>query len=231
MHIEIKELIEGAKQARGLTVIIDVFRAFSLEAMLFHKGVKMIYATGSEDLARALKKMHPEYLLIGERGGAILPGFDYGNSPSQMQNLDVKDKILIHTTSAGTQGIANAIHADQVITGSLLNAKAVVEYIRGGDYKEVTLVCMGQSGVESAPEDVLCAHYIKSMVEGTPFNIEEELIQLRRDQSVERFFDPDNHIFPQEDYEICTRYDLYDLVIEANLTDNGLYAMTKEDAS
>ena len=33
MKIEILECIEGAKKAEGLTVIIDVFRAFSLEAL------------------------------------------------------------------------------------------------------------------------------------------------------------------------------------------------------
>ena len=32
MEINILQLLEGAKQAKGLTVIIDVFRAFSVEA-------------------------------------------------------------------------------------------------------------------------------------------------------------------------------------------------------
>ena len=35
MEIRILELIEGAKKAEGLTVIIDVFRAFSLECYLY----------------------------------------------------------------------------------------------------------------------------------------------------------------------------------------------------
>ena len=32
MQIEILELLQGAKKAKGLTVIIDVFRAFSVMA-------------------------------------------------------------------------------------------------------------------------------------------------------------------------------------------------------
>ena len=32
MNIKILQLIEGAKQATGLTVIIDVFRAFTVAA-------------------------------------------------------------------------------------------------------------------------------------------------------------------------------------------------------
>lgn len=38
MEIRILELIEGAKKAEGLTVIIDVFRAFSLECYLYARG-------------------------------------------------------------------------------------------------------------------------------------------------------------------------------------------------
>ena len=35
MKVKRLQLIEGAKQAEGLTVIIDVFRAFSLECYLY----------------------------------------------------------------------------------------------------------------------------------------------------------------------------------------------------
>ena len=36
MNVSIFELIEGSRQAEGLTVIIDVFRAFSLECYIMH---------------------------------------------------------------------------------------------------------------------------------------------------------------------------------------------------
>ena len=37
MKIEILQLIEGATRAKGLTVVIDVFRAFSLEAYAWRR--------------------------------------------------------------------------------------------------------------------------------------------------------------------------------------------------
>ena len=37
MKIQILQMIEGARKARGLTVVIDVFRAFSLECYLMEK--------------------------------------------------------------------------------------------------------------------------------------------------------------------------------------------------
>ena len=126
MNIEIYHLLEGADQAQGLAVVIDVFRAFSLECYLFSRGVQKIYAVGREETAWELKREHPEYLMAGERGGVILPGFDYGNSPSQTEHADFRGKILIHTTSAGTQGLVHtcAAGADEIITGSLVNASA-----------------------------------------------------------------------------------------------------------
>ena len=112
MEIQILECIEGAKKAKGLTVIIDVFRAFSLEAYLFSKGVKRIIPIGQLEIAFQLKKEHPDWVLFGEREGKQVEGCDLGNSPSQIETIDLKGKTCIHTTSAGTQGIVNAKHAD-----------------------------------------------------------------------------------------------------------------------
>ena len=69
MDIKILHLLEGADQAEGLAVVIDVFRAFSLECYLFSRGVQKIYAVGREETAWELKRKHPEYLMAGERGG------------------------------------------------------------------------------------------------------------------------------------------------------------------
>ena len=61
---------------------------------------------GDADVAYKLKAENPEIVLAGERGGKIMPGFDLGNSPSELQSVDVSGKTVVHTTSAGTQGIA-----------------------------------------------------------------------------------------------------------------------------
>ena len=164
MKIQILELIEGAKKASGLTVIIDVFRAFSLECYLFAAGAERIYPIGSMEEAFSFHAKHPDYVLIGERGGARVEGCDFGNSPSQTAGFDFHGKRVIHSTSAGTQGIVNASSASEIITASLVNAKAVARYILEKDPETVSIVAMGNSGVRTAPEDVLCAEYIRSLL-------------------------------------------------------------------
>lgn len=46
MNIKILHMIEGAKQATGLAVIIDVFRAFTVEAYLMNNGAEKIIPVG-----------------------------------------------------------------------------------------------------------------------------------------------------------------------------------------
>ena len=179
MEIRILELIEGAKKAEGLTVIIDVFRAFSLECYLYARGASAVFPAGSVEEARHMKQVHPEYLLIGERRGRRCEGFDYGNSPSQTRNADLSGKKIVHTTSAGTQGIVNAVHAEEILTGSLVNARAVADYISRRQPETVSLVAMGNGGERTAREDVICARYIKCLLEGRPCLIDEEIRSLK----------------------------------------------------
>ena len=109
MNIQILHMVEGAKAAKGLTVIIDVFRAFTVETYLMRNNAHRIYPVGDIETAFACKKADPENtLLCGERKGIMVEGFDFGNSPSQLEHVDLTGKTVVHTTSAGTQGIANA---------------------------------------------------------------------------------------------------------------------------
>ena len=227
MNIRILQLLEGAKAATGTTVVIDVFRAFSVEACLFAQGAERVIPIGSTELAYQLKEAHPDWILAGERGGKILPGFDTGNSPSQLPLLDVRGKTIVHTTSAGTQGIANASGASQILGGSLLTARATAEYIRRSGAEDVSLVCMGLAALEPTEEDTLCAEYIKSILEGSPIALEEGIQNLRLTSGA-KFFDPaQQDVFPEPDFHICTQVDKFNFALRLTSTPEGLPAMEK----
>ena len=129
MNTTIFHLIDGAKRAEGLTVIIDVFRAFSMECWLYDLRAKEIRPTGNIEDTFSWRKKDPDCILAGERQGKKIEGCDLGNSPSSVDPEIVRGKRIIHTTSAGTQGIVNAVHADEILTGSFVNAKATAAYI------------------------------------------------------------------------------------------------------
>lgn len=214
MNIQILELIEGAKKAKGLTVIIDVFRAFSVECYLFAKGAEKVYPIGELSSALELKKQNPSYILFGEREGKKQKGCDYGNSPYQLLGGDFEGKTIIHTTSAGTQGIVNATNASEIITGSLVNASAVADYIKSQNPDDVSICAMGLAGKESSEEDLLAAEYIRSLVLGEDFDIEKRIVHLKN-HGASKFFDPDTQdVFPKEDYDLCVDINKFPFVLK-----------------
>ena len=213
MEVNILQLLDGAKQAKGLTVIIDVFRAFSVEAYIMSKGAEKILPVGDINFAYQYKNQHPDAILIGERKGKIQEGFDYGNSPSQIEDVFFQGKTVVHTTSAGTQGISNAKNADEIITGSLVNAAAIARYIQKKNPAVVSLVCMGLESKSETEEDTLCARYIKSLLENDPIELKEEIESLK-ETSGKKFFDPaQQDVFPEKDFYMSTQVNKFDFVL------------------
>lgn len=207
-------MIEGAKQATGVTVVIDVFRAFSVEAYLMNSNVKKIIPVGDMQIAYDYKKNNPGVILVGERHGKILPGFDFGNSPSQLEGVDLSGKTVIHTTSAGTQGIVNAKNSAVILTGSLVNAEAIAKYILKSKYEDVSLVCMGLEANTPTEEDTLCAEYIKSILQGKPIELKDKIENLKVTSGA-KFFDlSQQEVFPEKDFYLCTDVDKFNFVLK-----------------
>ncbi len=231
MEIEILNLIEGARKAKGLTVIIDVFRAFTVEAFLSQKNAAKIIPVSSVDFSLEYKKNNPDTILCGERGGKIVEGFDYGNSPSQIENVDFSGKTVIHTTSAGTQGIANAVNADEILGGSLVTAKAIAKYIKKKNPEYVSLVGMGLAGERPTDEDILCAEYIKSILEEKPLTDMAERIEKIKLTDGAKFFDKaQQSVFPERDFHLSTAFDSFDFILRLTKdSQTGLDCMERID--
>ena len=231
MEVRVLQMLEGARAAEGLTVVIDVFRAFSLEAYLLAWGAERVIPVGDEALARCIKAENPDVLLVGERGGKRLEGFDGGNSPSELQHIDVRGKTVVHTTSAGTQGIANATCADRILGGALVNAAATAKYIKESGARVASLVAMGLAGKEPTEEDDLCAAYIKSRIEGSPISLDGARELFMRTSGA-KFFDPaQSEVFPTEDFEMCVKADIFDFVMELVCEGDSLPYMRRVEVS
>ncbi len=228
MDVEILQLLDGARKAQGLTVIIDVFRAFSTACYAFGNGIQRIYPVGDLEKAYQLKQQNPEFILVGERNEQKPKGFDYGNSPSQLMTGNLDQKIMVHTTSSGTQGIANAIKAEEILTGSFVNAQAIINYIRKQNPEKVSLVCMGYSCQYPTDEDTLLAVYIKNALEGKPNDYPAMVEQIREGDGA-RFFAPGKQEWaPTADFDLCLSLNRFSFVLKVE-QENGLNYLTKID--
>jgi 2-phosphosulfolactate phosphatase len=211
--IAILDFEAGARAARGVAVVIDVFRAFSVACYAFANGAHRIIPVGDIDEARRLKLAHPEFVTLGERHARKLEGFDYGNSPTHIEHQDFTGRTLVHTTHAGTQGLVNATQAEVVITGSLVNAAAICRYIERLAPAEVSLVRMGQDARERCDEDDLCALLLAARLRGERFDSTTIRALLRAAPSARKFFDAEATWAPERDFELCTDVDRFDFVL------------------
>ena len=228
MNIQILQLLEGARAATGLAVIIDVFRAFTVETYLMERNARRIHPVGDVQTAFDYRAAHPDdTILCGERNGIMIEGFDFGNSPSQLETVDLTGKTVIHTTSAGTQGIAGAVNAREIITGSLVNAAAIAEYIRRQNPDTASLVCMGLHGQKETDEDTLCAEYIKSLLEENPIDMTSRIEALKYTSGAKFFDQAQQDVFPEADFHICTQLDKFDFTLRLKTGEDGLGYMEK----
>jgi len=214
MEIEILQLTEGAKKAKGLTVVIDVFRAFSTACYVFAAGAEKIIPVEHVEEAFNLKKTLNNVVMLGERNERKVPGFDFGNSPTHIMNQNFIGKTIIMTTSSGTQGIANATLADEIITGSFVNAEAIINYIRQKNPTQLSLVCMGYEGRYPTQEDTFFAEYLRNKLLNQETNF-EKIKQILRTGDGARLLDPANDEWsPASDFELCLDPDRFDFVLK-----------------
>ncbi len=213
MQIEVMDFVAGARKAQGVAVVIDVFRAFSVACYAYARGAKRLIPVAEVETALSLRRDHPHYLAIGERGGKKVDGFDFGNSPTEISQTDVRGRTIVQTTSAGTQGLTNASQADVVLTGSLVNAAAICAYIESLKPDRVSIVRMGLAAKERSAEDDLCAEVLRGRLSGEGYNVSTVREQLRNCPAAKKFFDPAATWAPEGDFDLCTDVDRFGFVL------------------
>lgn len=216
MDIVLLDHVAGAREARGIAVVIDVFRAFSVAAYAFDAGAARVLPVAEIDEAQALGRRYPGAVLAGERHARKLPGFDIGNSPTQLRACDLRGRVLVHTTHAGTQGLVNATGAEEVLTGAFVNISAVARYLTARAAQRVSLVRMGHEAVERCAEDDLYAECLRLLLLGQPAPLDEVRERLRGAPAAAKFFDPACSAWaPRDDFDYCTDVDRFDFVLRA----------------
>jgi 2-phosphosulfolactate phosphatase len=228
-RVEVLHHLDGARRAAGVAVILDVFRAFTLAPCAIARGARSILPVGTADEAWALKRTDPTLLLAGESDGRPLPGFDFSNSPAAMLRQQLRGRTLVLRTSAGVQGLLAANQAEEVITGSFVNAAAIVAWLQARRASRVSLVAMGWNACEPAAEDEACAAYLAACLRGESPDFEAIRTRLRADPSGAKFFDPSQPWFPPEDFEACLRLSAYPFVLRRARDAGGRLCLERVD--
>ena len=212
-----------------MAIVIDVFRACSVVAHALAAGAARVIPVEDVEAARELKRAHPDWLLVGERHARKLPGFDCGNSPIEVLAVPgLAGRTLVHTTHAGTQGLAAAARsADAVLTGAFVNAAATVRRVRELGAREVTIVAMGHEARERCIEDDLCRELLLARLQGQPFDTASRVETLRAAPAAVKFFDPAADWAPEGDFALCSALDVVDFAVQLRRQPEGFWALQR----
>ena len=229
MEIVIDSLLEGARRARGVVIIVDVLRAYTTAAVALSRGASKIVLVAEVEEALALRSDGVGELCMGEVGGMRPEGFDFGNSPSQLSRADVQGKTIIQSTRAGTVGMNAAQGADQLYGGSFAVASATVEAISRHAPPLVTIVAMGSEGRIRTDEDEQCALYLRNLLLGvTPDHDSVRSLMLAGSEA-RKYGNPATPHFPVEDRDMAATIDSHNFAIRVT-KEQGLLVARKESA-
>jgi 2-phosphosulfolactate phosphatase len=232
MEVTHTRLLEGAQTAKGVAVIIDVFRAFTCAPLLFSFGIQKSILVSTPEEAFALKEKNNELVLIGEVGGVPIEGFDLGNSPSEILKKGSSffdGRTVVQRTSSGVQGVLMALDvADEVLPASYALAKSTARYILAKQPPKVSIVSMGWALKHVAPEDEWCGVYIAHLLGVKDYDHNEALEEILYNQTTQKFFDPEKPHFPPEDPIMCLQLDVHDFALRATRKD-GFVVVSKID--
>lgn len=184
--------IESASAARGHVVVIDVLRAFTCAAFALGRGAESIVLVSTTDEAFAIQRARPDVLMMGEVGGRIIPGFDFGNSPWDLVRSGdrLRGRTLVQRTGSGTQGVVSARNADAVYLGSLPVASATCRHLRAIGAETVTLLAMGSPSGSDGPEDVACRTFMDDVLAGRGPDRNRAIREVRESLGGQRALDP-----------------------------------------
>jgi 2-phosphosulfolactate phosphatase len=168
--------------APGNYVVVDVAQFSTTVPELFANGAEYIHITENRGEEPAFRDDHPEARIGGASGPDYEgePGYDFFNSPSYVQDVDVDGRPTAMTSTNGGNAVTDLrLAGDEdvsVYVGGFTNGAAVADHLRERD-EPTYFVAAGSNGKPS-PEDVAGALYIARHVHDIPPS-EQELATYR----------------------------------------------------
>ena len=153
-------------------VVIDVLRATSTINTILFSGAKSVKPV--ESLEECMKLKEDGYIVMAERMGKKVEGFDYGNSPSKIEKNLFADRDVGIATSNGTKAIVKTKGSKITLISSFLNLSKVIEYLNTNS-RDALLVCSGWKGSTNL-EDTMCAGAIVAGLENYDYESDTVVI-------------------------------------------------------
>ena len=162
-----------------IVVINDILRATTSMITAFHFGLKKIIPVAEIEKAKELK--NSGYLVAAERDGVKLDFADFGNSPFEFMNDEIRDKTLVYSSTNGTQAIEKARATGDVVLGAFINLKSLAHWIISQN-KDLVIYCSGWKNTISLEDTLFAGALTEYLLEkknyDTPFDSTQIALEL-----------------------------------------------------
>ena len=215
--------IEGARQALGIAVVIDVIRSFTVSAYALFGGARECRLVRTIDEARALAASIPQALISAEENTLPIEGIPISNSPTQITTSDLNGRVLVQRSSAGTQVAAAVQPGVDIFAGSLVVATATVQACLLRRPSHLTLIASADH-----PEDHACASYMEAIIRGETPDLDKLLKPLKDSERYSRAMSGIWPGFPPTDIELALMPDRFNFAMPVT-PKAGYLSLTKDD--
>lgn len=199
MRIRITQGHSPPPNPNGATVVIDVIRAFTTAHYAFVGGAREIRLVATADAALLLKAHDASLLLAGEIDALPIAGFDFGNSPHEIRQFDVRDRTLVQRTTNGVIATLAARHSAAVLVAGLVNAEATARWLLQQDYQDILLVASHPNG----DEDVACAEYLRGLLGGEGVSLDDAIRRTHQASAAAKFLNGSHPHLRAEDIALA----------------------------
>jgi 2-phosphosulfolactate phosphatase len=211
--------LDGAEPDEAV-VVIDVLRAFTVQPWMFAQGVTRLFAVAERAQALALRDGPLTCaLLAGEQGGRPFPGFDLGNSPTEVSERDLTGATVVHRTSAGTQGLVRTAGSGKVFAASFVTAGATARALQALRPGRVTFVITGASLGRNGDEDLAAAELIAARLRGDDPDPADYLARIADSDAGALFHDDGPDWAPPSDMALAAELDRFTHAVRAEPAD------------
>ena len=151
-------------------VVIDVLRATTTIALALHNGAEAVETFADLDQLKRTSSKWPQSLrlLVGERGGKRIKGFDLGNSPTDVVPERVSGKRLFMSTTNGTRSLQAVRNAKNLFTMAFPNRSAVAEKLLSDQPKHLCILGSGWEGNYSLEDSLAAGSLAAYLFEKSP---------------------------------------------------------------
>jgi 2-phosphosulfolactate phosphatase len=136
-------------------IAIDVLRATSTLAVAAAAGAARILPFVRTAEAISWRDAHDDALACGERGGAMVPGFDLGNSPAEYSAGRVAGRTLAFSSTNGSRAMLALQGCGTRLAAAFINASTALREAESAS--EIHIVCAGDMGKPCGEDDALAA--------------------------------------------------------------------------